>query len=143
MDQSKIAVLLSYEKNWRYHRRGKGGKLAKNDIKSAFRLLRVSPSDFDQLGIDISGYQLLRQRENHPNSAKYLYYQSFDAIDMINRIGKGGKLAKTDIKSAFRLLRVSPSDFDQFCSVNQCNAVEHFSKSEQLIEAPNGRHLSK
>ena len=36
-----------------------------------------------------------------------------DAIDMINRIGKGGKLAKTDIKSAFRLLRVSPSDFDQ------------------------------
>jgi hypothetical protein len=29
-----------------------------------------------------------------------------DAIDMINRIGKGGKLAKTDIKSAFRLLRV-------------------------------------
>jgi hypothetical protein len=32
---------------------------------------------------------------------------------MINRIGKGGKLAKTDIKSAFRLLRVSPSDFDQ------------------------------
>jgi hypothetical protein len=36
-----------------------------------------------------------------------------DAIDMINRIGKGGKLAKTDIKSAFRLLKVSPSDFDQ------------------------------
>jgi hypothetical protein len=36
-----------------------------------------------------------------------------DAIDMINRIGKGGKLTKTDIKSAFRLLRVSPSDFDQ------------------------------
>jgi hypothetical protein len=36
-----------------------------------------------------------------------------DAIDMINRIGKGGKLAKTDIKSAFRLLRISPSDFDQ------------------------------
>jgi hypothetical protein len=32
---------------------------------------------------------------------------------MINRIGNGGKLAKTDIKSAFRLLRVSPSDFDQ------------------------------
>jgi hypothetical protein len=36
-----------------------------------------------------------------------------DAIDMINRIGKRGNLAKTDIKSAFRLLRVSPSDFDQ------------------------------
>ena len=30
-----------------------------------------------------------------------------------------------------------------FCSVNQCNAVENFSKSEQLIEAPNGRHLLK
>jgi hypothetical protein len=26
------------------------GKLAKTDIKSAFRLLRVSPSEFDQLG---------------------------------------------------------------------------------------------
>jgi hypothetical protein len=27
--------------------------------------------------IDISGYQLLCQRGNHPNSAKYLYYQYF------------------------------------------------------------------
>jgi hypothetical protein len=31
----------------------------------------------------------------------------------INMIDKGVKLTKTDIKSAFRLLRVSPSDFDQ------------------------------
>jgi hypothetical protein len=32
---------------------------------------------------------------------------------MIQRIGKGGMLAKADIKSAFRLLKVAPSDFDQ------------------------------
>lgn len=36
-----------------------------------------------------------------------------DAVQMVKRIGNGGKLAKADIKSAFRLLRVSPSDFDQ------------------------------
>ena len=36
-----------------------------------------------------------------------------DAVMLIKCIGTGGKLAKADIKSAFRLLRVSPSDFDQ------------------------------
>lgn len=36
-----------------------------------------------------------------------------DAVEMVKRIGIGGKLAKADIKSAFRLLRISPSDFDQ------------------------------
>jgi hypothetical protein len=46
-----------------------------------------------------------------------------DAIDMINRIGKGGKLAKTDIKSAFRLLRVSPSDFDQLGFLSITNST--------------------
>jgi hypothetical protein len=36
-----------------------------------------------------------------------------DALVMIKRIGKGGMLAKADIKSTFRLLKVAPSDFDQ------------------------------
>ena len=36
-----------------------------------------------------------------------------DAVQMVKRIGNAGKLAKADVKSAFRLLRVSPSDFDQ------------------------------
>jgi hypothetical protein len=33
-----------------------------------------------------------------------------DAVEMIQRIGKGGMLAKADIKSAFRLLKVAPSN---------------------------------
>ena len=36
-----------------------------------------------------------------------------DAVRLTKRIGHAGKLAKADVKSAFRLLRVSPSDFDQ------------------------------
>jgi hypothetical protein len=35
-----------------------------------------------------------------------------DAIKMIHKLGKNAKLAKCDIKSAFRLLRLSPGDFD-------------------------------
>jgi hypothetical protein len=34
---------------------GKGALLAKTDIKSAFRLLRIWPGDFDQLGFSFSG----------------------------------------------------------------------------------------
>jgi hypothetical protein len=36
-----------------------------------------------------------------------------DAVRLFKRIGHAGRLAKADVKSAFRLLRVSPSDFDQ------------------------------
>jgi hypothetical protein len=36
-----------------------------------------------------------------------------DAVKLVKRIGRNGKLAKADVKSAFRLLRVSPGDFDQ------------------------------
>jgi hypothetical protein len=36
-----------------------------------------------------------------------------DAARLVKRIGHAGRLAKADVKSAFRLLRVSPSDFDQ------------------------------
>ena len=35
-----------------------------------------------------------------------------DAIKMIHKLGKNAKMAKCDIKSAFRLLRLSPGDFD-------------------------------
>ena len=34
---------------------GKGALLAKADIQSAFRLLRIWPGDFDQLGFSFSG----------------------------------------------------------------------------------------
>ncbi|CAG2193979.1 unnamed protein product [Mytilus edulis] len=36
-----------------------------------------------------------------------------DAVRLVQNIGIAGKLSKSDVKSAFRLLRVSPSDFDQ------------------------------
>ena len=37
----------------------------------------------------------------------------YSSIDDAVRMGKGALLAKTDIKSAFRLLRIWPGDFDQ------------------------------
>ena len=40
-----------------------------------------------------------------------------DAVRLVKRIGHAGRLAKPDVKSAFRLLRVSPSDFDQLGSI--------------------------
>ena len=40
-------------------------------------------------------------------------YTSFDnVVDMVCKLGRGVKLGKTDIKSAFRLLLVNPSDFN-------------------------------
>lgn len=36
-----------------------------------------------------------------------------DAVKMVQKLGKGALLAKADIKSAFRLLRIWPGDFDQ------------------------------
>jgi hypothetical protein len=36
-----------------------------------------------------------------------------DAVRMVQKLGKGALLAKADIKSAFRLLRIWPGDFDQ------------------------------
>ena len=40
-------------------------------------------------------------------------YSSFDnAVNMVKKLGIGAKLAKMDIKSAFRLLPVYPGDFD-------------------------------
>ena len=35
-----------------------------------------------------------------------------DAIKMIHKLGKNAKLTKCDITFAFRLLRLSPGDFD-------------------------------
>ena len=44
-----------------------------------------------------------------------------DAVKLVKRIGRNGKLAKADVKSAFRLLRVSSGDYDQlgFCFENK------------------------
>ena len=43
-----------------------------------------------------------------------VHYTSFDeAIHMVQDLGKGCLMGKTDIKSAFRLLPLSPADFDQ------------------------------
>lgn len=43
-----------------------------------------------------------------------MQYTSFDeAIHMIQDMGKGCLMAKSDVKSAFRLLPIAPSDFDQ------------------------------
>ena len=40
-------------------------------------------------------------------------YTSFDdAVGLVSRLGKGALMAKSDIKSAFRLLPVHPDDFD-------------------------------
>ena len=40
-------------------------------------------------------------------------YSSFDnAIDMIKRLGSNVEIGKKDIKSAFRLLKIYPGDFD-------------------------------
>ena len=40
-------------------------------------------------------------------------YSSFDGVlDMISSLGKGAELGKIDIKQAFRLLIVNPTDFD-------------------------------
>lgn len=36
-----------------------------------------------------------------------------DAVKLVKRIGQNGLLAKADVKSAFRLIRVFPGDFDQ------------------------------
>ena len=46
-------------------------------------------------------------------SLSKVQYASFDeAVAMVRQLGQGALLGKTDIKSAFRLLPVSPTDFD-------------------------------
>ena len=42
-----------------------------------------------------------------------------DAVKIIQQLGKGAQLSKCDIKSAFRLLRIFPGDFDQLGFVFQ------------------------
>lgn len=42
-----------------------------------------------------------------------VHYSSFDnVVDMISSLGKGALLGKVDVKSAFRLIPVHPSDFE-------------------------------
>ena len=47
-----------------------------------------------------------------PEHATVTYSRVDDAISLIKRIGKGCFLAKTDIQSAFRIIHISPEDYD-------------------------------
>lgn len=45
-------------------------------------------------------------------ACKVEYSKFDDAVDLVARMGKGTELAKEDIKSAFRLLPISPKDYE-------------------------------
>ena len=47
------------------HKLGKNAKLAKCDIQSAFRLLRLSPGDFDLLGFKFENQYFLNKCFTH------------------------------------------------------------------------------
>ena len=48
-----------------------------------------------------------------PKAASSVHYASIDdAIRLIRRTGRGCALAKTDVKNAFRLIPISPADYD-------------------------------
>jgi hypothetical protein len=96
------------------------GRIAGPFIESPFPTIRVSPiflapkknGDFRLI------HNLSHLSENSlndfidPEFCSVRYADIDDAVEMIKRIGKGDMLAKADIKSAFRLLKVAPSDFD-------------------------------
>ena len=56
------------------------------------------------------------------------YATTDDAIRLIKSLGKGCFLAKRDIKSAFRIIFVSPNDFPllELFYQNQCDAVARY-----------------
>ena len=47
-----------------------------------------------------------------PSNTSVSYTSFDDAVTLVSRLGKGALLAKSDIKSAYRLLPIQPSDFD-------------------------------
>ena len=47
-----------------------------------------------------------------PEHASVQYARVDDAVAIIKQLGSGCFLAKTDIKSAFRILPIKPSDYD-------------------------------
>ena len=48
-----------------------------------------------------------------PSSFSSVQYATIDhAIDLIRSLGRGSFLAKTDIKHAFRIIPISPRDYD-------------------------------
>ena len=47
-----------------------------------------------------------------PEYASVQYAHVVDAVAIIKQLGSGCLLAKTDIKSAFRILPIKPSDYD-------------------------------
>ena len=56
------------------------------------------------------------------------YATTDDAIRLVKSLGKGCFLAKTDIKSAFRIIFVSPNDFPllELFYQSQCDAVARY-----------------
>ncbi|CAC5417273.1 unnamed protein product [Mytilus coruscus] len=48
----------------------------------------------------------------NPNETSVKYISFDEVIDMVSSLGKGARLGVQDIKSAFRLLPISPGDFD-------------------------------
>ena len=86
---------------------------------------------------------------NIPKHFASVTYQSIsDAVDIINRLGKGCFLAKSDIESAFRLLPLRPSEYNltgfywegyyfekvlPMGSSSSCFIFEKFSDSLQYI----------
>ena len=47
-----------------------------------------------------------------PEHTSVSYARVDDAVTMIKRLGRGSFLAKTDIKSAFRIIPIRPCDYD-------------------------------
>lgn len=86
-----------------------------------FPTFRVSPISLRPKKSS-SDYRLIHNLSYPPNNSvndyidrihcKVKYSSIDDAVRMIQELGPGALLAKCDIKSAFRLLRLSPSEFD-------------------------------
>ena len=49
-----------------------------------------------------------------------------DAVSLIKKSGRGSALAKTDIKSAFRVIPVHPSDYELLLLLSHFSGVQCF-----------------
>ncbi|CAC5421761.1 unnamed protein product [Mytilus coruscus] len=96
----------------------------------------------------------------NPNETSIKYTSFDEVIDMVSSLGKGTRLGVQDIKPAFRLLPISPGDFDLFgiyfdgnfyvdkslpfgCSI-ACVLIEKFSTFlHWLVVSSAGKHSVK
>ena len=97
------------------------GRIAGPFVDPPFPTLRVSPISL--IPKNDGDFRLIHNL-SHPinNSVNDFIDKDFcsvryssidDAVKLVKRIGRNGQLAKADVKSAFRLIRVFPGDFDQ------------------------------